>query len=48
MSNNGKGSKSRPKSVSEKVFSDNWEKAFGKKKKASSLAEVAKKMFKKK
>lgn len=29
---NGKGSKRRPKSVSQEIFDKNWEKIFGKKK----------------
>lgn len=45
---NGKGSQPRPKSISQQQFSDNWDKAFGKKKKIPSLKEVAAKMFKKK
>lgn len=32
MSQNGKGDKPRPKSVSTKVWEKNWEKIFGKKK----------------
>jgi len=31
MSQNGKGSRPRPKSVSEKTWSKNWGKIFGKK-----------------
>lgn len=33
MSTGGKGSKPRPLSVPKKVFDDNWDRIFGKKKK---------------
>lgn len=34
---NGKGSKRRPKSVSQKTFDENWERIFGKKKKKAKI-----------
>jgi hypothetical protein len=38
MSQNGKGSRFRPKGVSEKTWEQNWKKIFGKKQKKSSWA----------
>jgi hypothetical protein len=35
---NGKGSRSRPKSVDNTTWDQNWEKIFGKKEKNSSMA----------
>ena len=34
---NGKGSKRRPKLVSQKIFDKNWEKIFGKKNKNKNI-----------
>lgn len=44
---NGKGSTSRPLSVTRETYEENWERIFGKKKKSSKLKKTRKKKAKK-